>query len=182
MRSVNIDEDRRDRYSENLDDREAPDLRRRERGGRKDTRSRYEEDLPERRDTPVRRSSGPTSYLQEHQIEALAAGLTLLMIGMGIIVGVVTGNYTFLIKIFPLLGGSILLGGALFQRLIMGWQVNIASWGFAALFLAIGITEIFNREEVLNRSANVVTGSVFFCGTFVMMAGIVIVLQVFRSG
>lgn len=129
--------------------------------------------------TPAREVRSPYStgnFLAEHQIEALAYGVTILLLGVGIIL-LISGNSAFLTRFFPLIGGGTLLGGGVYQKIIKAWNVSIFTWFFAILLMAIGIT---NLAVSGMEDATILDGSIFFCGTLVIMAGGITLLQVFR--
>lgn len=146
---------------------DSPDLRR-----ARSARIREVDDLPPSGNRPPR----PTStgdFIQEHQVEAIAAGITLLMLGVGILLLIVADG-TFLFQIFPMLGGLVLIGGGLFQKVIRGWNVSWVTWGIGGVLFTFGLTTTFNRN------GDLVTGSIFFCGTLIILMGLVFLLQVFR--
>jgi hypothetical protein len=123
---------------------------------------------------PQRRPSQRSFGLTERQIESLAWGTTILLLGISLIQAV-TGSSSFLTFFFPLLAGAILLGSAVYQRVVRGWHVGPLTWLVAILLVSYTITLLAAGE-----STGIFQWIAYFIGTLIIMLGIILLLQVFR--
>lgn len=150
-----------------LDRVNAPDLR----------RERYaaqDDDDISLRSTPPR-GTGRGTFLTERQVESLAWGSVVILLGISLMLAV-TGNSQFVRIIFPLAAGFILLISSIYQRVVMGWHVGRLTWLTAVLLLSYTIT-----LTIADDNAGFFRWIVYFTGTLVIMVGIVVLLQVFQE-
>lgn len=87
----------------------------------------------------------------------------------------VTGNSSFLTFFFPLLGGALLMGSALYQRVVRGWHVGPITWLVAVLLVSYTITLL-----VSDSGTGFLTWIAYFIGTLVIIMGLVLLMQAFR--
>jgi hypothetical protein len=134
-----------------------------------------DEDAP-RRPKTKNREGGPRGIgLSEGQVEALANGSVVILLGVSLIQAV-TGSSEFLRILFPMLAGGILLTSAVYQRFVMKWHVSIWTWFLALLLVSYTITLFVAGDD-----AGPFRWITYFTGTLIIMAGIVRTLQVFRA-
>ncbi len=171
----------RDRFAE----RERIDLDDPRYGGRgrdrdephQDRGRRAQRDRPRYQDEPdLRRRREPSGGwgLSERQIEYLAWGSTVLLLGVSLIQAV-TGSTGFLKFFFPLLAGAILMGASLYQRVVRGWHVGPMTWLMAILLLSYTITLMVSGDDT-----GIFKWIAYFFGTLIIMTGLILLLQVFR--
>ncbi len=157
---------RRDDARVRLDDDDLPDLGR----DRRSRRSRDDDDVPQLGG----RSSKPSFGLSERQVEYLAWGSTVLLLGISLMM-VVGGSSDFLTSLFPLLAGAILMGSALYQRVVMGWHVGPLTWLMAILLVSYTVTLQIAGDTGFFKWI------VYFIGTLIIMTGVILLMQVFRK-
>lgn len=127
------------------------------------------------RDLRSPRGGGMGSLLSERQVESLAWGSVVMMLGISLILAV-TGSYQFLRVAFPLIAGLILLVSSLYQQVVMGWHVSKLTWLVTILLLSYTITlELADDNEGFFRWI------IYFIGTLVILLGFIRLLQVFQE-
>lgn len=141
-----------------------------DRGRRSDRRRREQAEPPDRR-RPDRSASWG---LSERQVEYLAWGITVVLLGVSLIQAV-TGSTGLLRFFFPLLAGAILMGSALYQRVVQGWHVGPMTWLMAILLLSYTITLMVSGDDT-----GIFKWIAYFIGTLIIMTGLILLLQVFR--
>lgn len=128
------------------------------------------DDFPEQRRSP-RRSQG----LSERQVEYLAWGSTILLLGVSMIQAI-TGSSSFLRIFFPLLAGSILSISSIYQRVVRGWHVGPLTWLISGLLVSYSIT-----LQVAGSDTGIFKWIAYFIGTLIIMTGLLLILQIFRQ-
>jgi hypothetical protein len=117
----------------------------------------------------------------ERRIEYLAWGLVVLLTGIGIILLAINTDSArnLLLVPGPLAVGSILLFSGFLQRIVFGFNVSILTWGVAVGAISFGLTQLIALiTEIEDTAMNMV---LYFFGILVVLSGMVIILQVFRS-
>ena len=111
-----------------------------------------------------------TGGLRERRIEWLSLGLSVVILGISYIFG---GDA--LRVIFPLAAGGLLLVSAVLQKIIKNWNVSIITWALGAVLTAFGITHTIRLFQPENGFQ-----FIYFLGSLVILAGLLILLQIFR--
>lgn len=137
--------------------------------------------VPPAQPRPLGRARGMWyDALHERRIEYLAWGLVVIIMGFSIIMMTLETEFAadFLLIVAPLISGMILMGSGFVQRIFFDYDVSLATWALAILGLAFGCTraiaEITNNTDVANQI-------IYFVGLLVIISGLVIILQVFRT-
>lgn len=133
---------------------------------------------PKRTETPAQLGSRParTGFgLSERQVEYLAWGSTVILLGVSLMMSV-AGSARFLTLIFPLVAGGILMTASVYQRVVKGWHVGPLTWLTAILLVSYTIT-----LQLSAGGANIFQWVAYFLGTLTIMTGVILFLQVFRK-
>lgn len=134
-----------------------------------------DDDPPRRPKANERRGSQRSLGLTENQVESLANGSVVILLGISLIQAV-TGSSEFLRLIFPMAAGGILLMSAIYQRFMRKWHVSIWTWFIALLLVSYTITLFAAGDD-----AGPFRWITYFFGILIIMAGIIRTLQVFRT-
>jgi hypothetical protein len=137
----------------------------------------FEPSKPGRLDN--QRSGGFGSAFGERQIEYIAWGSVVILLGCSIIlVTLDTSLATLFLTVFtPLIGGGILLASGFVQRLFFGYDVSLFTWGVSIASIAFGCTRAIAE---ITDTTSALTQLLYFIGLLVIISGLVIILQVFR--
>lgn len=142
------------------------------------------EGRPSRREKPKRGDDAPqlnerqarTGFgLTERQVEYLAWGSTVILLGISLMMSV-AGSARFLTLIFPLVAGGILTASSVYQRVVRGWHVGPLTWLTAILLISYTIT-----LQLAGEGTNIFKWIAYFLGTLTIMTGLILFLQVFRK-
>ncbi len=116
----------------------------------------------------------------ERRIEYLAWGIVVILMGFSIIMVTLDTDFAtdFLLIATPLLSGVILLGSGFVQRLFFDYDVSLATWALAILGISFGCTRAIAE---ITENTEVATQIIYFVGLLVIISGLVIILQVFRT-
>jgi hypothetical protein len=118
--------------------------------------------------------------LRERRIEWVTWGLSVMILGISIIFG---GNKPLsrdndgLWLAFPLGAGGLMLISAVLQKILKNWNVSVITWFFGVLLLAAGIERFVAIWIIQDRQFFSFT---YFLGSLVILAGLIILLQIFR--
>lgn len=118
-------------------------------------------------------------FVSERQIEYIAWGSSILLLGIAIIIMALNpeGTGEYVLPGIGLLAGSILMAGGLVQRIVFGFHVSRSTWMVAITLTALSLTRVIALAS--DQQDDVGVQSIFFFGFMVVMAGLVIMLQVF---
>lgn len=148
-----------------LGDFDAPDLRR---------RVTVDEEL--RQDIRAERPRG-LSVLSERQIEALGWGITVILFGIAVLLTFTSGSSNFLLTIFPIVGGALLLASSIYQ-IMRGWPVSLVTWLTSIGLTAFAITRLIALLD--GRETDLGTAIVYFIGVSIIITGITVLFRIFR--
>lgn len=129
------------------------------------------DDSPQLSDRQQRTGFG----LTERQVEYLAWGSTIILLGVSLMMSV-AGSARYLTLIFPLVAGGILMSSAIYQRVVRGWHVGPLTWLTAILLVSYTIT-----LQLSGDGTNIFKWIAYFLGTLTIMTGLTLFLQVFRK-
>jgi len=139
-------------------------------GGGRTSRGRDSDDY----DEPPRRRPRQSQGLSERQVEYLAWGSTILLLGISMMQAL-TGSSGFLRFFFPLLAGLILSASSIYQRVVRGWHVGPLTWLIAGLLVSYTIT-----LQIAGDGTGIFKWIAYFIGTLIIMTGLLLILQIFR--
>lgn len=157
------------RPTPDLDDFNAPDLRRRV--------SREELGLPVEGASRPSRGGFQATVLSERQVEALGWGITVILLGIAILL-FFTGSSDFLTVGFPILGGGTLLVSSVYQRLRM-WNVSILTWTTAIGLCAFSVTRLLAISD--GKPTGLGTSLAYFTGISIIISGVIVLIRIFRT-
>lgn len=120
--------------------------------------------------------------MSERRIEYFAWGLVVLLAGCGIILLAVDRQAVdnILLIVGPLMVGGVLFGSGFLQRLVFGFDVSLVTWGVAVLSTAFGLTQLIAFLTDRTGTDHLQNQAIYFVGLMVILAGVVIIMQVFR--
>lgn len=149
----------------NLGDFDAPDLRR---------RVTVDEEL--RNEVRSNTPRGIT-LLSERQIEALGWGITVILFGIAVLLTFTSGSSDFLLTIFPMIGGALLLASSVYQ-IMRGWPVSLVTWLTSIALSAFAITRIIALLD--GGDTDFGTSIAYFIGVSIIITGITVLFRIFR--
>lgn len=116
--------------------------------------------------------------LREKRIEWVTWGVSVIILGITVLVGVGTpiGMNDALWFIFPASAGGLMLLSAVLQKIIRNWNVSIFTWTISALLMALAVERFVALFITLNRAFK----PVYYFGGLILIVGFVILLQIFR--
>lgn len=129
-------------------------------------------------DNPLDRINEGASVVTERQVESIAWGSTIILLGIALIF-TVTGSTTFLTRLFPMLSGFILLSSSIYQRLVRGWRVSPLTWFTSLILVAYTIT-LFIDIDTGGSNIGLFDWIAYFLGTLIILTGITMLLRAFR--
>ncbi len=137
------------------------------------------EDSSSQPDAPQQAAAGSPrattrGSLLEKRIEWLFWGLTVVFFGVSFILSTPENNRSMLLY-FPLLAGGLLLTTAIIQRIGFNWRVSIFTWVLGVLLMSLGISALIS----FITSSPIQIAHYF--GAVVVLAGVVILVQIFRQ-
>ncbi len=129
-------------------------------------------------DSVVERIARGTSLLTERQVESIAWGSTIMLLGIVLIL-TVTGSTVFLTRLFPMLSGFILLSSSIYQRLVRGWRVSPLTWMISLMLVSYTIT-LFVDIDTGGSNIGLFDWITYFIGTLIILTGVTMLLRAFR--
>jgi hypothetical protein len=119
-----------------------------------------------------------TGGLREKRIEWVTWGISVIVLGITVLVGVGTpiGQNDALWFIFPAAAGGLMMLSAVLQKIIRNWNVSIFTWTISALLMALAVERFVALFITLNRSFR----PIYYLGGLILIVGFVILLQIFR--
>lgn len=149
-----------------LGDFDAPDLRR---------RVNVDDEL--RQEARVQ-SPGGFAILSERQVEALGWGITVILLGIAVLLTFTSGSQDFLLTVFPILGGVLLLLTSIYQ-IMRGWPVSLITWLTSIGLTAFAITRLIALVDAGDTDFG--TSIAYFIGVSIIITGITVLFRIFRS-
>jgi cytochrome b subunit of formate dehydrogenase len=128
-------------------------------------------------------ASGIEYLFDEHRIEYLAWGLVIFLMGFGIILLAIDTAVTrdLLLIAGPLVVGGILMFSSFLQRIVFGYSVSLITWAMAVGASAFGLTQAIAAVTDTRSGEYLQNQVLYFLGLLVIISGMVIIMQVFRS-
>ncbi|MCI0714353.1 MAG: hypothetical protein L0154_29635 [Chloroflexi bacterium] len=145
---------------------DAPDLRR---------RVSVDDEL--RQEARVQ-SPGGFALLSERQVEALGWGITVILLGIAVLLTFTSGSRDFLLTVFPILGGALLLMTSIYQ-IMRGWPVSLVTWLTSIGLTAFAITRLIALVDAGETDFG--TSIAYFIGVSIIVTGITVLFRIFRS-
>jgi hypothetical protein len=145
---------------------DAPDLRR---------RVSVDEEL--RQEVRTARPRG-FALLSERQIEALGWGFTVILFGIAVLLTFTSGSTNFLLTIFPIIGGTLLLASSTYQ-IMRGWPVSLITWLTSIGLSAFAITRLIALVD--GGDTDFGTSIAYFIGVSIIITGMTVLFRIFRS-
>lgn len=129
-------------------------------------------------DNVVDRLNEGANMITERQVESVAWGSTVLLLGIALLL-TVSGSTLFLTRLFPMLSGFILLASSIYQRFFRGWRVSPLTW-LTAFALVSYTATLFVDFETSGTNINLIDWITYFIGTLIILTGITMLMRAFR--